>query len=176
MSVEVVRGPMFAGKTSYALSAIRKHTALGQRVLVIKPACDTRFGATSEITTHDGDSLPCVTTNTLNSVTDDVFASCDVIVIDEAQFFTGLLYFVVAAAEQKHKSVYVIGLSGDYQRRTFGEVLAVIPYADKVTTLSAICACGGDAHFTRRLNPNTGQVIIGGAESYEAQCRACFVG
>jgi len=117
-----------------------------------------------------------MTTNTLNSVTDDVFASCDVIVIDEAQFFTGLLYFVVAATEQKHKSVYVIGLSGDYQRRAFGEVLAVIPYADKVTKLSAICACGGEAHFTRRLNPNAGQVIIGGAESYEAVCRACFVG
>jgi len=176
MSLEVVLGPMFAGKTSYALSAIRKHTALGQRVLVIKPTCDTRFGVTSEITTHDGDSLPCITTNTLNSVTDDVFASCDVIVIDEAQFFTGLLYFVVAATEQKHKSVYVIGLSGDYQRRAFGEVLAVIPYADKVTKLSAICACGGEAHFTRRLNPNAGQVIIGGAESYEAVCRACFVG
>uniref|UniRef100_A0A6C0JLU1 thymidine kinase n=1 Tax=viral metagenome TaxID=1070528 RepID=A0A6C0JLU1_9ZZZZ len=176
MSLEVVLGPMFAGKTSYALSAIRKHTALGQRVLVIKPTCDTRFGVTSEITTHDGDSLPCMTTNTLNSVTDDVFASCDVIVIDEAQFFTGLLYFVVAATEQKHKSVYVIGLSGDYQRRAFGEVLAVIPYADKVTKLSAICACGGEAHFTRRLNPNAGQVIIGGAESYEAVCRACFVG
>lgn len=175
MSVEVVIGPMFAGKTSYALSLIRKHTALNQRVLVIKPACDTRYGAVSEITTHDGDSLPCMTTHTLNSVTDAIFASCDVIVVDEAQFFTGLLYFVVAA-EQRHKSVYVIGLSGDYQRRPFGEIMDVIPLADKVTKLAAICACGGDAHFTRRLNPNTGQVIIGGAESYEAACRACFVG
>jgi thymidine kinase len=176
MSVEVVIGPMFAGKTSYALSAIRKHTALGQRVLVIKPACDTRYGAVSEITTHDGDSLPCMTTHTLNSVTDEVFASCDVIVIDEAQFFTGLLYFAVSASEQKHKSVYVIGLSGDYQRRPFGEIVDLIPIADKITKLSAICACGGEAHFTRRLNPNAGQVIIGGAESYEACCRACFVG
>jgi thymidine kinase len=176
MSVEVVLGPMFAGKTSYALSAIRKHTALGQRVLVIKPACDTRFGVTSEITTHDGDSLPCVTTNTLNSVTDDVFASCDVIVIDEAQFFTGLLYFVVAAAEQKHKSVYVIGLSGDYQRKPFGEILNLIPLASKVTLLTAFCVCSRPAHFTRRLNPNSGQVIIGGSETYEAQCHACFVG
>jgi thymidine kinase len=117
-----------------------------------------------------------MTTNTLNSVTDDVFASCDVIVIDEAQFFYGLVYFVREAVDRRHKDVYVIGLSGDYLRQPFGEILAVIPYADKVTKLSAICACGGDAHFTRRLNPNTGQVIIGGAESYEAQCRACFVG
>jgi len=174
MSVEVVLGPMFAGKTSYALSAIRKHTALGQRVLVIKPACDTRFGVTSEITTHDGDSLPCVTTSTLNSVTDEVFASCDV--VDEAQFFYALVHFVREAVEHRHKSVYVIGLSGDYRRQPFGEILAVIPYADKVTVLAAICSCGEPAHFTRRLNPNSGQVIIGGAESYAAVCRACFVG
>jgi thymidine kinase len=116
-----------------------------------------------------------MTTHTLNSVTDDVLASCDVIVVDEAQFFTGLLYFVVAA-EQRRKSVYVIGLSGDYRRRSFGEIVDVIPLADKVTKLSAICACGSEAHFTRRLHPNLGQVIIGGAESYEAVCRACFMG
>jgi len=169
-------GPMFAGKTSYALSAIRKHTALGQRVLVIKHSCDTRFGVTSEITTHDGDSLPCLTTDTLNSVTDDMFASCDVILIDEAQFFYALVHFVREAAEHRHKSVYVIGLSGDYRRQPFGEILAVVPYADTVTMLTAICSCGDSAHFTRRLNPNSGQVVIGGAESYAAVCRACFVG
>jgi thymidine kinase len=176
MSVEVVMGPMFAGKTSYALSAIRKHTALGQRVLVLNPACDTRYGLNSEITTHDGDSLPCMTIHTLNSVTEEVFASCDVIVVDEAQFFHALVHFVREAVEKYHKSVYVIGLSGDYRRQPFGELLAVVPYADKVTMLAAICACGADAHFTHRKNPNSGQVVIGGGESYEARCRACFVG
>ena len=167
---------MFAGKSSYALSQVRKHTALGQRVLVIKPACDTRFGATSEITTHDGDSLPCFTTHVLNAVTPEMFASCDVIVIDEAQFFSGLYYFVRDAATAWRRSVYVIGLSGDYQRKPFGEILDVIALADKVTKLTAICLCGADAHFTHRKNPNSGQVVIGGGESYESRCRACFVG
>jgi thymidine kinase len=176
MSVEVVLGPMFAGKTSYALSAIRKHTALGQRVLVIKPACDTRYGATPEITTHDGDSLPCFTTRTLNAVTPEMMVGCDVVVIDEAQFFVGLYYFVRDAIDAWRKSVYVIGLSGDYQRQPFGEILNVIALANKVTTLSAICLCGAEAHFTRRKNPNSGQVIIGGSEAYEARCHACFVG
>jgi len=176
MSLEVVIGPMFAGKTSHALSLVRKHKALGQRVLILKPAGDTRFGVISEIRTHDGDSLPCMTINTLNAVTHEIFGTCDVIVIDEAQFFDGLVYFVREAVERQHKDVYVIGLSGDYLRQPFGEILAVIPYANKVTKLSAICACGGEAHFTRRLNANTGQVIIGGAESYQSVCRACFVG
>lgn len=175
MSVEVVIGPMFAGKTSYALSLVRKHTALGQRVLVIKPANDTRYGDVSEIITHDGDSLPCMTTHTLNAVTDAVFANCDVIVVDEAQFFYGLTYFVKEAVDAREKTVYIIGLSGDYQRMSFGEILSVIPLADKVTKLSAMCVCGSEAHFTRRKTPNTGQVIVGGAELYEATCRECFL-
>jgi thymidine kinase len=174
MSIEVVIGPMFAGKTSYALAAIRKHTAMNQKVMVVKPTCDTRYGDLSEIRTHDGDSLPCITTHTLNSLTDDVL-DCDVVVIDEAQFFEGLVQFVQHVVEHLYKAVYVIGLSGDYQRRPFGEVLSVIPIASKVTLLTAICSCGRPAYFTRRLNPNTGQVIIGGAESYEAACRACFM-
>lgn len=175
MSVEVVIGPMFAGKTSYALAAVRKHMAMGQKVMVVKPTCDTRYGDLHEIVTHDGDSMPCITTHTLNALTDDLLV-CDVLVIDEAQFFEGLVPFVQHVAERLYKSVYVIGLSGDYQRRPFGEILAVIPIASKVTLLSAICPCGRPAYFTRRLHPNSGQVIIGGAESYEAACRACFQG
>ena len=175
MSIEVVLGPMFAGKTSYALSAIRKHTAMGRRVMVVKPSCDTRYGNLHEITTHDGDSLPCITTHTLNALTDDVL-ECEVLVIDEAQFFPGLVAFVQHVAERLHKSVYVIGLSGDYQRKPFGEILNLIPLASKVTLLTAFCVCSRPAHFTRRLNPNSGQVIIGGAESYEPACRACFNG
>jgi thymidine kinase len=175
MSIEVVTGPMFAGKTSYALAAVRKHTAMGQKVIVVKPTCDTRYGDASEITTHNGDSIPCITIHTLNALTDDLLV-CDVLVIDEAQFFDGLVSFVQHVVERLHKSVYVIGLSGDYQRRPFGEILNVIPLASKVTLLTAICSCGRPAYFTRRLNPNTGQVIIGGAESYEAACRACFMG
>lgn len=174
MSVEVVLGPMFAGKTSHALSAIRKHAALGQRVLVIKPACDTRFGVTAEITTHDGDSFPCFTTHSLNAVTPQMISACDVIVIDEAQFFNGLRYFVRDAAESWHRSVYVIGLSGDFERKPFGEILDVIPIADKVTKLTAICLCGADAHFTSRKSANLGQIAIGGSELYESRCRACF--
>lgn len=33
MSLEIVLGPMFSGKTSYALSYVRKHRAIGKWVL-----------------------------------------------------------------------------------------------------------------------------------------------
>jgi thymidine kinase len=175
MSLEVVMGPMFAGKTTYAISALRKYTALGKTVLVIKPALDTRYGYGSFLHTHTGDSIPCMNVATLNSVTNAMIAAYDVFILDESQFFNGLIGFVEELVERYRKKVIVIGLSGDFARRPFGQMLDLIPLADKVTHLTALCLCGKDAHFSKRLNPNPGQVIIGGPEMYVPSCRACFV-
>ena len=175
MSLEVVLGPMFAGKTSYALSLVRKYTAQGLRVLVVKPAVDTRSVNVNELTTHDGDSIPCYTTDTLNSLTADFLASFSVVVLDEAQFFQGLVPFAEFAVDTLHKTVYYIGLSGDSDRRPFGEFLNAIPLADKITHLSSLCLCGRPAPFTRRLQTGYAQIAIGGADLYVPQCRTCHV-
>jgi len=175
MSLEVVMGPMFAGKTSYALSLVRKYTAQGLRVLIVKPAIDTRFQNLNEITTHDGDSLPCFTTDTLNSLTTEFLHPFSVIILDEAQFFKGLVPFAEFAVDTLRKTVYFIGLSGDSNRRPFGEFLNTIPLANKITHLTSLCICGQSAHFTRRIYSGFDQIAIGGSELYVPQCRQCFV-
>jgi thymidine kinase len=175
MSLEIVLGPMFAGKTSYALSLVRKYAAQNLRVLVIKPAIDTRFQNLNELTTHDGDSVPCYTTDTLINMTAEFLAPFSVIIVDEAQFFKGLVPFAEFTVDTLHKAVYFIGLSGDSDRRPFGEFLNTIPLADKITHLSSICICGEVALFTRRLQSGYPQTAIGGAELYTPQCRTCYV-
>lgn len=175
MSLEIVLGPMFAGKTSYALSLVRKYTSQNLRVLVVKPAVDTRSMNVNELTTHDGDAIPCFTTDTLNNMTADFLAPFSVIVLDEAQFFEGLIPFAEFTVDTLHKIVYFIGLSGDSNRRPFGEFLHAIPLADKITHLSSLCVCGRPAPFTRRLQTGYGQIAIGGADLYVPQCRTCHV-
>ncbi|CAL5328663.1 unnamed protein product [Camellia sinensis] len=67
----------------------------------------------------------------------------DVIGIDEAQFFDDLYDFCCKAADCDGKIVIVVGLDGDYLRRTFGSVLDIIPLADSITKLTARCElCG----------------------------------
>jgi thymidine kinase len=176
MSLEVVIGPMFAGKTTHAISLVHKYRAIGKTVLVIKPALDTRYGYGSMLYSHTGDTLPCMNVSTLNSITNAMIAAYDVFILDESQFFNGLIGFVEDLVERFRKTVFVIGLSGDYARRPFGQILDLIPLADKVTNLSALCACGKEAHFTQRLTPNTGQVIVGAGELYKPVCRVCFSG
>jgi thymidine kinase len=175
MALEIVIGPMFAGKTTYALDLVRRYTEQGLRVLVVKPALDTRFVNLNELTTHNGDSVPCYTTDTLNSLTADFIEHFSVIIVDEAQFFQGLIPFTEFAVDTHHKIVYLIGLSGDSDRRPFGEMLSVIALADKITHLKSQCACGDPAFFTRRLQTGLGQIVVGGSEMYRPQCRFCYV-
>jgi thymidine kinase len=175
MALELIIGPMFAGKTTHALDLVRRYNEQGLRVLVVKPAVDTRFVNLNELTTHNGDSVPCYTTSTLNSLTRDFIQHFSVIIVDEAQFFQGLVPFVEFTVDTHSKIVYLIGLSGDSERRPFGELLDTIPFANKITHLKSYCACGNLALFTRRLQTGLDQVAIGGSELYRPECRFCYV-
>ena len=175
MSLEIVMGPMFAGKTTYIIRTAREYIEQGLQVLIVKPSIDTRSGVVDLITTHDGDSFPCYTTNTLNGLTSEFLAPYNVVILEEAQFFKGLVPFAEYAVDTLHKIVYFVGLAGDSDRRPFGEFLNAIPMADTVTQLTARCLCGETAFFTRRLFSGFPQVAIGGSELYTPQCRYCYV-
>jgi len=179
MSLEVVMGPMFSGKSSFIASMVRRHRSVGARVLVIKPGRDNRYSLDPEIVTHDNVRVPCYTTNTdLMKVPNEITKEVNLIVIDEAQFFDDLVLFVRCEVENFHRHVVVVGLDGDFYRNPFGKVLDCIPLADKVTRLTALCArCrdGTAGLFSHRKVAQGGQVLIGGAESYEPLCRPCFI-
>jgi hypothetical protein len=58
----------------------------------------------------------------------------------------------------------------------FGTVCDLVPLADTVTKLSAICtACKSEAAFSQRLTADMSAIAIGGAEMYVPACRSCFL-
>jgi thymidine kinase len=74
--------------------------------------------------------------------------------------------------------IVVVGLDGDFHRKPFGKILDCIPLADRVTRLTALCACcrdGTPGLFSFRKVPDEGQVLIGGADAYTPLCRMCFL-
>lgn len=176
MSVQVVIGPMFSGKSTYALSYIRRQKAIGKNVLVIKPDIDNRYSQDSVLVTHNREQCPCMMWNvndTLNPTISEV-RNAHCIVLEEAQFFKGLKDFVLYALEVFHKNIVVIGLDGDASQRPFGEILDCIPLATQVTKLCALCKQCKDetiAPFTRKIHDDTNQQVdVGGSEKYEAVC------
>ena len=78
----------------------------------------------------------------------------------------------------KNKIVYIFGLSGDYKREKFGQVLDLIPLADNITQLKSICnncKLVKDAPFTLRITDKKNQVSVGGKNEYIAVCRDCWL-
>lgn len=176
MSLEVVLGPMFSGKSTYALSYIRRQNAIGKKVVVIKPDIDNRYSQDSVLVTHNHEQSPCIMWNVnepLNPMTSDV-RNADCIVLEEAQFFKGLKDFVMYTLESYKKNILLVGLDGDALQSPFGDILHCIPMATHVTKLCAFCRYCKDgtlAPFTRRICQNTSQQIdVGGSEKYESVC------
>jgi len=91
----------------------------------------------------------------------------DSVLVDEAQFFTSL-----DGVEDLAPNVVVAGLSGDYRRKPFGKILELLPKADKVTFLTALCDCGEPAPFTKRISE--GKTLISVESMYEPKCGVCF--
>ena len=167
---------MFSGKSSYALSYIRKQKAIGRNVVAVKPSLDNRYSQDEEIVTHNQDRVPCVLWDSRVPLTPNRFLlQADCVVVEEAQFFTGLPWFCEYMLGLGIHIV-LVGLDGDAHRKPFREILDCIPWANKVTKLSALCSicCDGtEAPYTRYKpdsNPSASQIDVGGAEKYQAVC------
>lgn len=178
MSLDIIIGPMFAGKSSRILSIVSRYAALETPVLVIKHADDLRYSREPEVVTHDNQRAPCIAVRDLDALTPEDISRFKVIVVDEAQFFRRLVPFVEWVVDSLGKHLYLVGLDGDSNRRPFGELLECIPLADRVERLTAFCrrcANGTPAPFTyRRSGPHDQQVIVGGQDRYLALCRECY--
>ena len=180
MSLRIVVGPMFAGKTSEIQSVVRRYGCLGKKVLVLTAGIDTRYKRHS-VVNHDQNAIPAHEMDLRgleDALTWESFADATAVVIDEAQFFVDcLIPFVRTAVDLHGKHVVVVGLDSDAERKPFGDVLALMSLADTIEKKTALCRRCGDgtaAIFTKALSQREGQVVVGGAELYEPVCRLHF--
>ena len=167
--LEIIMGNMFSGKSSELIRRLRRHKVIGNEILVINSAKDTR-NPDAVCQTHDKTTFDCIKTNTLVDVNVD---SANVIAVDECQFFSNLRDFVQTCLD-RDKHVILAGLDGDYMQQTFGEMLTLVPLADEVVKLSALCmVCmdGTPGPFTQRTVESDQQELVGAAECYKAVCR-----
>lgn len=83
---------------------------------------------------------------------------------------------VCEEAANKGKIVIVSALDGTFQRKPFGAVLDLVPKAEVVSKLTAVCMiCFRDAAFSKRIVQCGSEVeVIGGTDKYISVCRECF--
>lgn len=172
MSLEVVVGPMFSGKSSYALSYVRRQRAIGKLVLIIKPKIDNRYSLENVMVTHDNERLSCVVWDTRDMLCSFTDFNYDCYVIEEAQFFQGLKHFCEILLKHS-KNILVVGLDGCAKQNKFGEILDIIPLCSSVKKLNALCFLCKDgtlAPYTKSNKIPECQIDVGGAEKYVAVC------
>ena len=98
MSLEIIMGPMFSGKTTHAISFIRRQKFIGNSILALKPMIDTRYSSDAKIVSHNKEEVSCLLWDHNKSLEfKDEFLSVNSIIIEEAQFFKGLLDFIKIA-------------------------------------------------------------------------------
>ena len=179
MSIHLITGCMFSGKTSSLINIAKMQKLMEKKVLIINFEGDTRYSSSNKITTHDNisfDCLPCGKDSLTSVLEMDVFLNANVICINEGQFFNNLVEFCTSACNRQ-KDIFVCGLDGDYLKRPFGEILNLIPHCDTMSKLQALCmSCknGTPASFTKKLINSDSLVEIGSTDIYMPVCRFCY--
>lgn len=171
--LEVVCGSMFSGKTEELIRRLNRAKIAKQKVEIFKPAIDVRYHEV-DIVSHDQTAIrstPVHSSEEILLMTSD----CEVVGIDEAQFFDRGIVEVVNKLAENGKRVIIAGLDMDSRGIPFGPMPALMSIAEYVTKVHAICmVCGDIANYSYRKVPNKQQVMLGESDSYEARCRKCF--
>lgn len=166
--VELIIGPMFSGKSSELLRRLTRYKIAGKSTILLRPKRDTRG-----FLTHDKKDNSIIEIFVENiSDFKDVY-DYDVIGVDEGQFFNDLK--VVDILADMGLTVIVSALNGTSERTPFKSLQDIIPLADTITKLSAVCTnCGEDAQFSFYKVGNKENDIEIGEDEYTALCRKCW--
>jgi len=178
MSLKLVLGCMFSGKSTEIMRIINRLDTIDDRYLLIKNQIDQRYSS-NMVCTHNFIQRKCLSVKYLMPIfeTDD-YKNANYIIIEEAQFFEGLEEFVRKAVDIDKKNVIVAGLDGDSDRNHFGEIHKLLPLCDDVVKLKAFCAeCrnGKEGVFSKRIVQEEGQMCVGAMDKYMAVCRDCYL-
>lgn len=178
--LHLIIGPMFAGKSTELIRKYRHYKLMDKRILVVNHIWNSRFGL-SGVSTHDlvqMDASNVITTNNLQEIY-NYLENIDVVFIEELQFFESSKHIITNLVDVHHKIIIASGLDGSAEREPMGDVLTLIPHADTVQRLSALCAVcrdGTPAIFSSRIqSPENSNVDVGGSEKYTALCRKHFL-
>ena len=173
-SIEVICGSMFSGKTEELIRRLKRAKFAKQRVEIFKPKIDTRYDE-QEVVSHNYNKIRSTPVESSNEIL-LLGSTCDVVGIDEAQFFDEGIVEVANNLANNGVRVVIAGLDMDFLGRPFGPMPNLMATAEYVTKVHAICKKTGNlANYSMRTSNSKDLVQLGETESYEAVSRKVFV-
>lgn len=177
--IEVVTGPMFAGKSEELIRRIKRLEYAKKEVLVFRPRIDNRYSL-DEVVSHSNSRRKSIIIDSSNDILSYLKESTFAVVIDEIQFLDQGLVPLCEHLANIGIRVILGGLDSDFRGEPFSVTAEMISRAEYVTKLTAICVrCGSPATKTQRIvNGRPAHfldpiVVVGASEAYEPRCRHC---
>ena len=184
VTLEVIIGPMFSGKTSELIRLVEREVYAKKKGAIFKIDFDRRYSE-KQVVTHNGLRYDAYSVSSTDDGVRRIEAvaeteSLDAIGVDEVNFFprsvVGVLDRIAAS-----RRVIASGLNLDFKAEPFPTTMELAARADRVMYLSAVCVvCGQEATRTQRLiagkaaPKDSPLIVVGGKEMYEPRCRACY--
>lgn len=175
-------GAMGSSKSAQALITKFNYEELGMSVWLIKPSIDTRDGADiikSRIGLQQHAQIITPEQNIIEEY--EKAGKHDVIIADEAQFFTPeQIEQLRDIVDDENLPVLCFGLRTDFLTHFFPGAQRLMELADSLTEIKTVCACGRKATVNARIDENGriitagSQVFLGGNDSYVAMCHKCW--
>jgi thymidine kinase len=178
--IEVIAGVMFSGKSEELIRRVRRSLIAKKRVQVFKSHLDDRYSGVYAVGSHDGRTIEAVPVDSTEQIALRLDPLAQVVAIDEVQFLDGAIVSLANSLANRGRRVILAGTDTDFRGEPFGPMPQLMCVAEVVDKLHAICVlCGAPATRNQRLidgkpaRYDSPQVMIGGAEAYEARCRNC---
>lgn len=172
--MEVICGSMFSGKTEELIRRLRRAEMAGQCVEIFKPKLDNRY-SDADVVSHNQNKIRSTAVESPNEIL-LLGSTCDVVGIDEAQFFDESIVHIANQLANNGIRVVIAGLDMDFRGRPFGPMPNLMATAEYVTKVHAICKRTGNlANYSMRIAEGNNLVQLGETESYEAVSRKVFV-
>ena len=175
-------GAMGSSKSAQALITKFNYEEKGMSVWLIKPSIDTRDGA-DIIRSRIGLEAHAQVILPEDNIVEKYRAagSYDVIITDEAQFFTPeQIDQLRQLVDEDNLPVLCFGLRTDFLTHFFPGAMRLMELADSLTEIKTVCSCGRKATVNARIDAEGNvitqgsQVFLGGNDSYVAMCHKCW--
>jgi len=175
-------GAMGSSKTAQALITRFNYMELGMSVWLVKPSTDTRDGADIIKSRIGLEAVAHIITPEQDIIEEyKKQGPHDVIIADEAQFFTPRqIEQLRELVDEEDLPVLCFGLRTDFLTHFFPGAQRLMELADSLTEIKTVCACGRKATVNARIDENGriitqgDQVFLGGNDSYVAMCHKCW--
>jgi thymidine kinase len=177
--IEVVCGPMFAGKSEELIRRIKRLEYAKKKTIVFKPSIDNRY-SNDEVVSHSNLKTKSISIRHSKEILDYVDSTTFAIAVDEVQFLDKDIIDVAQKLALKGIRVILAGLDTDFRGEPFSITASAMTIAEDVTKLTAICVvCGAPATKTQRIingkpaSYHDPIMKVGASEAYEPRCRHC---